>query len=399
MTLRRTMALQDVCEFIVDCLHHTAPIQEEGYPSIRTPNIGKGRLLLNGVNRVSEETYQIWTQRAVPQPDDLILAREAPAGNVAIVKDGEKVCLGQRTVHLRPDKNIVDPDFLCYFLLAPPQQGKLLAGETGATAKHVNMADIRRLELCGLPDIATQKAAGSMLAAYDDLIENNRRRMELLEESARLLYREWFVRLRFPGYEHTRIVDGVPEGWKRITLGDLCSEIRESVSPDAIEPDTPYIGLEHLPRRSIALCDWGRAEQVTSSKHRFRTGEILFGKIRPYFHKVGVAFVDGVASSDAIVIRPNNPALHGFLLMTVASDEFVANTSQSMKEGSKMPRADWKQMQRYPTPLPPDGLLDSFESVIQPIVEQLKALTFATLKLRAARDLLLPHLMSGEITV
>lgn len=399
MTLRRTMALQDVCEFIVDCLHHTAPIQEEGYPSIRTPNIGKGRLLLNGVNRVSEETYQIWTQRAVPQPDDLILAREAPAGNIAIVKDGEKVCLGQRTVHLRPDKNIVDPDFLCYFLLAPPQQGKLLAGETGATAKHVNMADIRRLELCGLPDIATQKAAGSTLAAYDDLIENNRRRMELLEESARLLYREWFVRLRFPGYEHTRIVDGVPEGWKRKTLGDLCSEIRESVSPDVIEPDTPYIGLEHLPRRSIALCDWGKAEQVTSSKHRFRAGEILFGKIRPYFHKVGVAFVDGVASSDAIVIRPNNLAHHGLVLMTVASDEFVADTAQSMKEGSKMPRADWKQMQRYPTPLPPDGLLDSFESVIQPIVGQLKALAFATIKLRAARDLLLPRLMSGEISV
>ncbi len=399
MTLRRTMALQDVCEFIVDCLHHTAPIQEEGYPSIRTPNIGKGRLLLNGVNRVSEETYRIWTQRAVPQPDDLILAREAPAGNIAIVKDGEKVCLGQRTVHLRPDKNIVDPDFLCYFLLAPPQQGKLLAGETGATAKHVNMADIRRLELCGLPDIATQKAAGSTLAAYDDLIENNRRRMELLEESARLLYREWFVRLRFPGYEHTRIVDGVPEGWKRKTLSDLCSEIRESVSPDAIEPEIPYIGLEHLPRRSIALCDWGRAEQVTSSKHRFRAGEILFGKIRPYFHKVGVAFVDGVASSDAIVIRPNNPAHHGLVLMTVASDEFVADTSQSMKEGSKMPRADWKQMQRYPTPLPPDGLLDSFESVIQPIVEQLKALTFATIKLRAARDLLLPRLMNGDIAV
>lgn len=397
MTLRRTMALQDVCEFIVDCLHHTAPIQEEGYPSIRTPNIGKGRLLLNGVNRVSEETYQIWTQRAVPQPDDLILAREAPAGNIAIVKDGEKVCLGQRTVHLRPDKNIVDPDFLCYFLLAPPQQGKLLAGETGATAKHVNMADIRRLELCGLPDIATQKAAGSTLAAYDDLIENNRRRMELLEESARLLYREWFVRLRFPGYEHTRIVDGVPEGWKRKTLGDLCREIRESISPDAIEPDTPYIGLEHLPRRSIALCDWGKAEQVTSSKHRFRAGEILFGKIRPYFHKVGVAFVDGVASSDAIVIRPNNPAHRGLVLMTVASDEFVADTSQSMKEGSKMPRADWKQMQLYPTPLPPDGLLDNFESVIQPIVEQLKVLAFSTIKLRAARDLLLPRLMTGEL--
>jgi type I restriction enzyme S subunit len=196
--------LNDACQFIVDCLHATAPTESEGFPLIRTPNVGKGRIDFANVYRVSEDTYQTWTKRAVPEPGDLILAREAPAGNVAIVKEGEKVCLGQRTVHLRPDSTKVDPDFLCYFLLAPPQQGKLLAGETGATAKHVNMKDIRRLELSGLPSLPSQKAAGALLAAYDDLLENNRRRMALLEEAARQVYREWFVHLRFPGYEHTR---------------------------------------------------------------------------------------------------------------------------------------------------------------------------------------------------
>ncbi len=109
--------------------------------------------------------------------------------------------------------------------------------------------------------------------------------------------------------------------------------------------------------------------------------------------------MDGVASSDAIVIRPIEPKVRGFVLMTVSSDPFVAVTAQTMREGSKMPRADWKQMQAYPMPLPPDGLLGSFESAIQPVVEQLKAFTFANQKLRAARDLLLPRLMSGEITV
>lgn len=399
MSGSKNITLDDACEFIVDCLHHTAPIQEEGFPSIRTPNIGKGRLLLDGVNRVSEETYRIWTQRAVPEPGDLILAREAPAGNVAIIKEGEKVCLGQRTVHLRPNPKIVDADFLCYFLLAPPQQGKLLAAETGATAKHVNMRDIRRLELSNLPDLNSQRAAGAMLGAYDDLIENNRRRMVLLEESARLLYREWFVRLRFPGYEHTPIVDGVPQGWERKTLGDLCSEIRDMVLPEALKPDTPYIGLEHMPRRSISLNEWGTVEQVTSSKSRFKAGEIIFGKIRPYFHKVGVAFVDGVASSDAIVVRPADDTLYGLVLMTMSSDEFVAVTAQQMKEGSKMPRADWRQMKAYSVPLPPPGLLSNFDSVIQPIVEQLKSLSFANQKLRTARDLLLPRLMSGELSV
>jgi type I restriction enzyme, S subunit len=143
--------LTDACEFIVDCLHATAPIQDLGYPLIRTPNIGKGRLDLNGVQRVSEDTYEKWTRRAVPVAGDLILAREAPAGNVAVVSEGETVCLGQRTVHLRPDKSRIDPLYLCYFLLSPHQQSLLLAGERGATSKHVNMKDIRKLPLTGLP--------------------------------------------------------------------------------------------------------------------------------------------------------------------------------------------------------------------------------------------------------
>ena len=189
----RSKTLDDVCEFIVDCLHTTAPTQDDGYPLIRTPNIGQGRLLLDAVYRVSEDTYNSRTRRAVPQPGDLILAREAPAGNVAVIKNGQHVCLGQRTVHLRPDQSQVDPDFLCYFLLTPRQQGLLLSGETGATSKHVNMKDIRRLTLANFPSLKIQRHTGQILSAYDDLIEMNRHRIRLLEQSARLLYKEWFV--------------------------------------------------------------------------------------------------------------------------------------------------------------------------------------------------------------
>jgi type I restriction enzyme S subunit len=250
-----------------------------------------------------------------------------------------------------------------------------------------------------IPSKAVQKTIVKILTTYDDLIENNRRRMALLEDSARQLYREWFVRLRFPGHEHTPIVDGVPQGWKSRTLGDLCREVRDMVLPEALEPDTPYIGLEHIPRRSISLNDWGTVEEVTSSKCRFKTGEIIFGKIRPYFHKVGVAFVDGVTSSDAIVVRPADETVHGLVLMTMSSDEFVAVTTQQMKEGSKMPRADWKQMKAFSIPVPPPGLLKSFDDLIQPTVGQLRSLSFANQKLRQARDLLLPRLMSGELAV
>lgn len=292
-----------------------------------------------------------------------------------------------------PDVNSV---FLFYALQAQKEYIRDLATEASHGTKKLD-TDVLENVAIAVPSLAIQKRVISVLTAYDDLIENNRRRMTLLEQSARLLYEEWFVRLRFPGHEHTRIVDGVPEGWTSKKLGNFCREIRDSVSPDVLEPDTPYIGLEHMPRRSISLNDWGAVNQVTSSKNRFKAGEIIFGKIRPYFHKVGIAFVDGVASADAIVIRPVDTGFHALVLMVMSSDSFVAATAQAMKEGSKMPRADWKQMQGYPVLLPPANLLRTFDEFIQPTLAQLKALAFSNQKLRAARDLLLPRLMSGEL--
>ena len=104
------MILNDICELIVDCPHSTAKDEGAGYPLIRTPNIGNGRLILDGVHRISKEVYDKRNARAIPRDDDLILAREAPAGNIAIVKNGEKVCLGQRTVLIRPNMDMVYPD-------------------------------------------------------------------------------------------------------------------------------------------------------------------------------------------------------------------------------------------------------------------------------------------------
>lgn len=321
-------------------------------------------------------------------------------GGSFVIPENNKFLHNQRLglVQITDEKRI-DKAFLSYLLNTYEYRAQVRGSASGATVRHTSPGRIKGCRVRVPRDVTYQRRIGATLAAYDDLIENNRRRMALLEEAGRQLYREWFVRLRFPGHEHTRIINGVPEGWERKTLGDLCEEIRETVKPETLEPDTPYIGLEHMPRRSIALSEWGTAEQVTSSKHRFREGEILFGKIRPYFHKVGVALLEGVASSDAIVIRPIASKVRGFVLMTVSSDSFVAVTAQTMREGSKMPRADWKQMKAYPTPLPSDGLLGSFEGAIQPIVDQLRTLTRAHHKLRAARDLLLPKLMSGEIAV
>jgi len=168
--------LDSLCELIVDCEHKTAPIQETGYPSIRTPNIGKGVLILEGVNRVSEKTFNEWTRRAIPQADDLILAREAPAGNIAVIPENLSVCLGQRTVLIRPKKNKIVSKFLAYLVLSKDVQEQLLSHSTGATVEHVNMKDIRAFKIFNLSPLYDQHSIVQKL----DALSSETKRLEAI---------------------------------------------------------------------------------------------------------------------------------------------------------------------------------------------------------------------------
>ena len=167
--------LESLCELVVDCEHKTAPTQETGYPSIRTPNIGKGVLILEGVNRVSEKVYQEWTRRAIPQADDLILAREAPAGNIAVIPENVKVCLGQRTVLIRPKKNRIVSKFLAYLVLSKDVQEKLLSHSKGATVHHINMKDIRAFKIYNLSPLVEQQTIVQKL----DALSSDTKKLEL----------------------------------------------------------------------------------------------------------------------------------------------------------------------------------------------------------------------------
>lgn len=308
---------------------------------------------------------------------------------------GIDACFPDSVIGFIADETKADARFIKYTLDIVKQHYQQVS--RGAAQDNLSLEKLLSFKL-QVPPVQGQRRIADILSAYDDLIENNLRRIALLEESARLLYREWFVRLRFPGHEHSRIVDGVPEGWNRMELQEIAEEIREQIIPGKVEADTPYIGLEHMPRRSITLSTWGKASEVQSAKHVFKERDILFGKIRPYFHKVGVCFTGGIASTDAIVIRPCDDDIYGLVLMTVSSDEFVAHANQS-SYGAKMPRADWKVLKKYAVSMPPPGLRKQFSESIEHIVSLLKNLTFQNQKLKLARDLLLPRLMRGEIAV
>lgn len=253
-----------------------------------------------------------------------------------------------------------------------------------------------------LPPLEQQRLISATLRIFDLLIENNRRRIELLEETARLLYQEWFVNFRYPGHEDVALVDSelgpIPEHWRVETLGDLAEVVKDTVDPASIPSGSPLVGLEHLPRRSTTLADWDLATEVGSRRATFREGDVLFGKIRPYFHKVVEAPFSGYCSTDAVVLRPLRDSDSAQVLAIASCDDFIAHASASAN-GTKMPRANMDVLMRYPVPRPTESIGQGFEEVAKPLTELAKQLIRTNSRLTEVRDLLLPRLVAGDLDI
>ena len=251
-----------------------------------------------------------------------------------------------------------------------------------------------------VPPFPEQKRIAGILSAYDELIENSQRRIKVLETMARNLYREWFVHYRYPGHENTPLIPSplgdIPKGWEVKKLGDIAEDMRRNVAKGELEEPTPYVGLEHSPRRSLALDAWETATELGSNKLEFKKGEVLFGKIRPYFHKVSVAPFDGLCSADTIVIRARRPEYYSIVVACVSSDAFVAEASATAN-GAKMPRANWDVLEKFLVVVPNVDVAERFSELLAAIISQQQKLVFQIQNLRKTRDLLLPRLLSGQI--
>ena len=192
----------------------------------------------------------------------------------------------------------------------------------------------------------------------------------------------------------------IPKGSEAIPLSRLVEEIKDGVVPDTLDTVTPYIGLEHIARKSIVLSTWSTADKATSNKIAFHKGDILFGKIRPYFHKIALTMMNGIASTDAIVMRPRKPRLAALTLETIFSDRFVEAATAS-STGSKMPRADWKVMRNYGVAVPGEEsqVAASYQSLCDDITSTIENNVRQNLELAGLRDWLLPLLMNGQVRV
>lgn len=397
--------LAEVTKLIVDSEHKTAPAAEGGHPMIRTPNIGPGRLLLSDAIQVDDSTYVDWTKRAVPKEGDLVLAREAPVGNVAVIPPGLRPILGQRTVLIRPDPSRIHPRYLQYRLLGPEAQHRMWSLANGATVPHLNMKDIRAFPLPDLPDLDIQVRIASVLAAYDELIENNLRRIEILEEMAQAVYREWFVEFRFPGYEDVEMVESelgpIPEGWHATTLATIADVNRDSIRKGSAPSYINYIDISSVTPRSIeAITRMPFEEAPGRARRMVRDGDTIWSTVRP--NRQSFALVmdpesNTIASTGFAVLSPATVP-YSFLYEAVGTDGFAAYLSNHAR-GAAYPAVNGGDFEKAPMVVPNDDLLKSFHVQVEPMLRLGSTLRKQNVNLRATRDLLLPKLVSGEIDV
>lgn len=279
MKLGEPYPIKDYCLAIYDGPHATPQESVDGPIFLGIKNITEDGLLdFSEVRHISEEDFPKWTRRVTPQPDDIVFTYEATLHRYAIIPEGFRGCLGRRVALVRPNPMQVVSRYLLYFFLSPGWRRIVESNViSGATVDRIPLEKFPSF-LAALPNMSVQEEVADILSAYDDLIENNQRRMALLEEAARQLYREWFVRLRFPGREHTYIINGIPEGWAKGVVSDFYDTASGGTpsrrNPEYFTGEIPWVKTQELPNGFIT----DTQEKITEDGLNNSAAKLFHGK-------------------------------------------------------------------------------------------------------------------------
>ena len=401
MSNKMEYKLSDIAT-IIDCEHKTAPtVISSEYLSIRTSDISIGKINYDAAYRVSEETYYKWTNRAIPQTNDIILAREAPVGEVGIIRKGFNVCLGQRTVLIKVTSEKVYNLYLLYYLCTPIIKYDLQSRSTGSVVLHLNVKDIRNFNL-SFPPLPEQKAIASVLSSLDDKIDLLHRQNKNLEAMAETLFRQWFV-------------EGALENWEEVTLKD-------------------FINVKHgyaFKGKSITT---ETNNQILVTPGNFKIGGgFKFGKMKYFF---GSDYSeDYIFSSDDLIVTMTDLSVSGDTLgypalipehnpkevlylhnQRVGKVEFKKDISKyfiyylmktdvyqwfilSGASGTAIRHTSPTSICSYPFQVPPVERIKEFDTVVSELVSKMHKNQKKIKTLEQLRDTLLPKLMSGEVQV
>jgi type I restriction enzyme S subunit len=342
----------------------------------------------------------------------LVMTCQTPKGEILGVPgrvpgDGKTYLHNQRMgLVILQDEGALDLGFLYYLFLSPAFNAHLFKTATGAKILHTAPGRIEDFQF-SRPPLTTQRRIASILSAYDDLIENNMRRIKILEEMAQMLYREWFVHFRFPGHENVPLVESelgpIPEGWTVGRVGDLLTLHRDGITP-AEFPDEifQHFSLPAFDATGLPIVE--RGEAIQSGKYLLVSECLLFSKLNPRIPRLWWPEESGsyrqVSSTEFLVVRTRESLKRAFLYHFLVSPQFQDRfTGLALGTSTSHQRVKPDDFLTMPAVLPPTGIVCEFNRIAEPVMRQIAVLRSKNANLRTTRDLLLPKLISGELSV
>lgn len=398
----RKIKLKDVCDRIT--VGHVGPMADEytsdGIPFLRSQNITPFRLHLEDVKFVSPHFHDKLRKSAL-RPGDVAVVRTGYPGTACVVPDAFSEWNCADLVVVTPSKEL-NPYYLASIFNSAWGMASVAGNLVGVAQQHFNVGAARELEIL-LPSRVVQDRIAGILSAYDDLIENNLRRIKILEEMARLLYREWFVHFRFPGHEKVRFVDSplgnIPEGWEVKYLPE-CIDInpRIGVSRDSKKP---FVPMGCLSNDLMLITNIESRDGNSGAK--FQNGDTLFARITPCLENGKTGFVQFLPNAEAVacgstefIVLRSRTLSPEFVYCLARSDEFRGNAIKSMSGATGRQRVQEHCFDGFQIARPPDALLGRFSAIVTPSFHLIHALHLQIQNLRETRDMLLPRLLAGE---
>lgn len=378
---------------------------EHGTPVINVRNIGFGTIRPDKLEFIAPETVQRLSSHVL-KVGDIVFGRKGAVERHVLIREAQNDWFqGSDCLRLRLRSEGIDPRFISYFLLtAEHKQWMINQCSHGATMASLNQEIIGRIVL-HLPSLPTQRKIASILSAYDDLIENNTRRITILEEMAQSLYREWFVEFRFPGHEKARFIDSpmgkIPEGWKRSLLGDVASinalSIKKGEEPDEVHyVDIASVTTGHIEEvQTLAFEDApGRARRIV------RHGDVIWSTVRPNRKSYSLILnpIENMIVSTGFAVITASTAPYTYIYCTVTTEDFVTFLANNAT-GSAYPAVTGKDFEKAPILKPDTKTARIFHEIVEPWMLAKQCMMKKNDVLRTTRDLLLPKLMSGQVDV
>lgn len=375
--------LSECCQSISDGDHQAPPKSNKGIPFVTISNIKDNSFDFTNCMHVPQSYYDNLLAKRKPQKGDILYSVVGSFGIPVLIKENVKFTFQRHIAILRPNPHIVEPAYMYYSMLSKAFFLQADAAAIGAAQRTISLSSLQNLTI-NLPDLPTQRRIASILSAYDDLIENNRRQIKLLEEAAQRLYREWFVELRFPGHESVKVVDGVPEGWKIETVGSLLRKIPRT--KQVLTSDYQVSG-------NIPIVDQSRDfiagyTNDTDACVKPQDAIIVFGDHTRILKYITFPFAKGADGTQLIVSNSDcmPQSLFYFSIIHIDLTNYhYARHFKYLKESTIL--------------VPTKSIANAYDNIVHPIMKRIQVLRDSCVKAKEARDRLLPILMNREMEV